>query len=100
MSVPPFDDVADVSLASDEAVLERVRDLVEGAYRQQLWFLFLDEHDRPGEEHADPLGPFVSSLVDEVAPYSVVVVLERPGGDELTIGDREWFAVEDLLGAG
>ena len=108
MPIPPFDDVADVSLASDEALLERVRDLVEGAYRRQLWFMFLDEDDRqlpllvpldvpdqPGDEHADPLGPFVTALVDELRPRSVVVVLERSGPDTLTRGDREWFAVVD-----
>jgi hypothetical protein len=106
MPISPFDDVADISLATDEALLERVRDLVEGAYRQQLWFMFLDEDDRqlpllvpldvpdrPGPEHVDPLGPFVAALVDEVRPRVVVVVLERPGPDELTLGDREWFAV-------
>jgi hypothetical protein len=108
MPISPFDDVADVSLATDEALLERVRDLVEGAYRQQLWFMFLDEHDRqlpllvpldvpdrPGDGHSDPLGPFVAALAEEVRSRSIVVVLERPGDDELTLGDREWFAVVD-----
>jgi hypothetical protein len=108
MPISPFDGVADVSLATDEALLERVRDLVEGAYRQQLWFMFLDEDDRqlpilvpldvpdrPGEEHSDPLNPFVAALVDEVRPRSIVVVLERPGPDWLTVSDREWFAVVD-----
>jgi hypothetical protein len=106
MPISPFDDVADVSLATDEALLERVRDLVEGASRQQLWFMFLDDDDRqlpilvpldvpdrPGEEHSDPLNPFVAALVDEVRPRSIVVVLERPGPDWLTVSDREWFAV-------
>jgi hypothetical protein len=108
MPISPFDDVADVSLATDEALLERVRDLVEGAYRQQLWFMFLDERDRqlpllipfdvpdrPDEEHRDRLDPFVAHLVDEVQPRSIVVVLERPGPDWLTVSDREWFAVVD-----
>lgn len=108
MPISPFDDVADVSLASDEALLERVRDLVEGAYRQQLWFMFLDERDRqvpllipfdvpdrPDKEHRDRLDPFVAHLVDEVHPRSIVVVLERPGPDWLTPSDREWFAVVD-----
>jgi hypothetical protein len=108
MPISPFDDVADVSLSTDEALLERVRDLVEGAYRQQLWFMFLDEEDRqlpllvpldvpdrPREEHSDPLAPFVASLVEEVRPRSVVVVLERPASDELTLGDREWLDVAD-----
>ncbi|MGB3909988.1 MAG: hypothetical protein WBL06_05915 [Pseudolysinimonas sp.] len=108
MPISPFDDVADISLATDEALLERVRDLVEGAYRQQLWFMFLDAGDRqlpllipfdvpdrPDEEHHDRLDPFVADLVDEVRPRSIVVVLERPGRHELTPGDREWFAVVD-----
>jgi hypothetical protein len=108
MPISPFDDVADISLATDEALLERVRDLVEGAYRRQLWFMFLDDDDRqlpllvpldvpalPGHEHPEPLGPFIAALVDEVRPRSVVVVLERPGPDELSRGDREWFAVAD-----
>lgn len=108
MPTPPFDDVADVSLAPDEALLERVRDLVEGAYRQQLWFMFLDEGDRqmpllipfdvpdrPQDEHRERLDPFVAELVDEVRPRSIVVVLERPGPDVLTSGDREWFAAVD-----
>jgi hypothetical protein len=106
MPISPFDEVADVALDTDEALLGRVRDLVEGAYRQQLWFMFLDEDDRQlpllvpldvpdRPEHSDPLGPFLVALVDEVRPRSFVVVLERPGPDELTRGDREWFAVVD-----
>jgi hypothetical protein len=108
MPISPFDDVADVSLATDEALLERVSDLVEGAYRRQLWFMFLDDHDcqlpilvpfdvpeRPHEHHRDRLDPFVAALVDDVRPRRIVVVLERPGDDELTRGDREWFAVVD-----
>ena len=108
MPISPFDDVADVSLATDEAVLQRVRDVVEGAYRQQLWFMFLDEHDRqlpllvpvdvpdcPDLAPSGGLHPFVAGLVEEVRPGSIVVVLERPGPDELTLGDREWFAVVD-----
>lgn len=53
-----------------------------------------DVPDRP-DGHRDQLDPFVAALVDEVRPRSIVVVLERPGGDELTRGDREWFAVVD-----
>lgn len=108
MPISPFDDVADVSLATDEALLERVRELVEGAYRQQLWFMFLDDDDRqlpllvpfdvpdrPEGEHRARLGPFVAALVDDIRPRCIVVVLERPGIDTLTSGDREWFAVVD-----
>lgn len=107
MPISPFDDVADVSLATDEALLERVRELVQGAYRRQLWFMFLDADDCPlpllipfdvpdrPEGHPDQLDSFVAALVDEVRPRSIVVVLERPGGGEPTRGDREWFAVVD-----
>lgn len=108
MPISPFDDVADVSLATDAAVLQRVRDVVEGAYRQQLWFMFLDEGarqmpllipvdvpDRPDQAPSGGLRPFVAGLVEELRPGSIVVVLERPGLDELTLGDREWFAVVD-----
>lgn len=108
MPISPFDDVADVSLVTDEALLQRVRDLVEGVYRRQLWFMFLDDDDRqlplvvpfdvpvrPGEGHRDSLGLFVATLVSDVRPHCIVVVLERPGDDFLTRGDREWFAVVD-----
>lgn len=108
MPISSFDDVADVSLATDEAVLQRVRDVVEGAYRQQLWFMFLDERDRqlpllipvdvpdrPDQAPSDGLRPFIAGLADEVRLGSIVVVLERPGPDELTLGDREWFALVD-----
>jgi hypothetical protein len=108
MPTSRFDDVADVSLATDEALLERVRDLVEGAYRRQLWLMFLDdEHrqlpiviphdvpDRPHRVHRDGFRPFIARLVDEIRPAGIVIVLERPGNDTLRRGDREWFAVVD-----
>ncbi len=108
MPTPRYDDVADVSLATDEALLDRVRDLVEGAYRRQLWFMFLDEeqrqlpvlipHDvpsRPSREHGEAVHAFIAHLVDGIRPAGIVVVLERPGPDDLRRGDREWFAVVD-----
>jgi hypothetical protein len=108
MSTPRFEDIADVSLADDEVLLERVRDLVAGAYRRQLWLLFLDDehrqlpivlpHDVPGSPnrgHRTGFRPFIAGLVGELRPASIVVVLERPGRDELKRGDREWFAVVD-----
>jgi hypothetical protein len=101
-----FDDVADVSLCSDEQVLERVRGLVEGAYRRQLWLMFLDDrecqlpilmpHDvpsGPNRGHRARFRPFIAELVDAIGPSSIVVVLERPGPDMLRRGDLEWFAV-------
>lgn len=108
MPTPRFDDVADVSLADDEALLDRVRDLVRGAYRRQLWLMFLDgkhcqlpiliPHDVPSAPHrAHRTGfrSFIADLVEELRPASIVVVLERPGTDTLRRGDREWLAVVD-----
>jgi hypothetical protein len=106
MPTPRFDDIADISLAEDEALLDRVRDLVEGVYRRQLWLMFLDDEHRqlpiviphdvpsnPNREHRAGFRAFIADLVDEIRPSSIVVVLERPGPDTLTSGDREWFAV-------
>lgn len=108
MTRSPFDDIADVSLTTDELVLGRVRDLVEGAYRRQLWLMFLDEHDcqlpiilphdvpsAPNRTHRSGFRPFIAGLVEELRPASIVVVLERPGSDTVRRGDREWFAVLD-----
>jgi hypothetical protein len=108
MPTPRYDDVADVSLVDDEALLVRVRDIVEGAYRRQLWFMFLDDghrqlpllipHDvssRPSAERAEAVRMLLTELVEAIRPAAVVVMLERPGPDELTTGDREWFARVD-----
>jgi hypothetical protein len=108
MPTPRFDDVADVALLTDESVLERVRDLVQGAYRRQLWFMLLDEeqrqlpllipHDvpaRPSRKHGDAVQALIALLVDEIRPGGMVVVLERPGDDRLRRGDLEWIEVID-----
>lgn len=108
MPTPRFDDVADVALLTDEAVLERVRDLVEGSYRRQVWFMLLDEeqrqlpvlipHDvpaRPSARHGRAVQKLIALLADEIRLGCIVVVLERPGGDTLRRGDRDWFAVVD-----
>lgn len=108
MPTSPFDDVADVCLTTDELVLQRVRDLVEGAYRRQLWLMFLDERDcqlpivmphdvpsGPNRAHRSGFRPFIAELVGEIQPSSIIVVLERPGPDTVRRGDRAWFAVLD-----
>ena len=108
MPTSRFEDIAHVSLADDEVLLERVRDVVEGAYRRQVWLLFLDVEHRqlpiviphdvpssPNRGHRAGFGPFIAGLVEELRPASIVVVLERPGRDDLRRGDREWFAVID-----
>jgi len=106
MTTPRFDDTAEISLTSDDAVLERVRDLVEGAYRQQLWLMFLDDEarqlpvviphdvpDAPSAEARRDFPGFVRELVAELGAGAVVLTLERFGTDDLRPGDREWFAV-------
>jgi hypothetical protein len=108
MPTSRFDDIAHVSLAADETLLDRVRDIVEGAYRRQLWLMFLDEEHRqlpiviphdvpssPNRSHRAGFRPFIAELVDEIRPTSIVAVLERPGPDIVRRGDREWFAVVD-----
>lgn len=108
MPTSRFEDIAHVSLAADEVLLDRVRDIVEGAFRRQLWLMFLDEehrqlpivipHDVPGSpnrSHRTGFRPFIAELVDEIRPTSIVAVLERPGPDIVRRGDREWFAVVD-----
>lgn len=111
MPISRFDDVADVSLADDEALLARVRDLVEGAYRRQLWFMLLDDENRqlpvliphdvpraPTLRYPEALSSLLTGLVEEVRPGAIVVVLERPGSDILTSADRAWFAlVQDAV---
>jgi hypothetical protein len=108
MPTSRFDDAAHLSLADDEALLDRVRDIVEGAYRRQLWLMFLDDehcqlpivipHDvpsSPNRAHRTGFRPFIAELVDEIRPTAIVAVLERPGPDTVRRGDREWFAVVD-----
>lgn len=106
MPTPRFDDVADISLTTDELLLDRIRELVGGAYRRQLWFMLLDDDDRqlpvlipldvperPEPEHRVGFLPLLTGLVEELAVGSVAVILERPGPDTLSAGDRAWFAV-------
>ena len=106
MTRPHFDDVSHVTLTTDEEVLARVGELVEGAYRQQLWLMFLDDDQRqlpilvphdvpdsPGVAARRGFPRFLSALVDELDAAVVVVVLERAGSDELRSGDRAWFAL-------
>jgi len=109
MPRPRFDDIADLPLTTDEAVLGRVDGLlVEGALRRQLWLLLLDEDDRqlpvlmPCDVPARPAGlhtvgfrRMVGMLADEFAVSSIVVVLERPGPPRLSPGDRAWCALVD-----
>lgn len=106
MPTPSFDDIADIALTTDAAILERVRDLVDGAYRRQLWLMLLDDEHRqlpvvlPCDVPAAPppvaargVRRFVGGLSEEFDVGSVIVVLERPGAEPLTAGDRGWLRI-------
>lgn len=106
----------------DDATLERwLFDLLIGATHPQLWLFFLDEDNRPVgpvmpcdelPDHpdevttTDDLGtlPIVelfahrfANLMREFDFAQVIVVWERPGGEEFTDLDRAWARLGDHL---
>lgn len=104
--LPPFADIEDLPLDTDEALLERVTALLDVAARRQIWLLFLDEQSRqlpvlmpsyiprrPGRGHTAHFSHFIGDVVHEMDAAAVVFVLERPGTDQLTGVDREWLAL-------
>ena len=104
MTPQRYEDVRDIALSSDEAVLARVSDLIDRAFRRQVWLMFLVDEARqlpllmpsyvprrPEEGALAPFGEFIGGLFDEVAAASMVIVFERVGSDTISDGDREWF---------
>jgi hypothetical protein len=113
MKTPAYEDSTLVPLSTDALVRERAAALIGRAIRRQLWVMFLDEDDvqlpvlvpiegLPAEPEAgDQLARALRELVDRVAAHSVVLVLERYGGEELTASDRAWAsALHDATAAG
>lgn len=103
MSAPRYDEVEDRPVGTDEELLDRVEDLLVGACRRQIWFMFLDARDcqlpvllpcdvpvRP-DDRADALGGFLQELGRSMDAAAVVTVLERRGGPTLRAEDREWL---------
>lgn len=99
-----FDDVSAVALETDSDVLARVTALVRNAIKRQVWLMFLDSDRRqlpvllpteipasPGDEDAELIGSFISTMTSEVDAATVVITLERPGTPELTDTDRAWL---------
>lgn len=104
MTPQPYEDVRDIALISDEDVLDRVTDLIDRAFRRQIWLMFLDDESRqlpllmpsyvprrPGKHALEPFAEFIGGLFEEVAAASMVIVYERPGSDPISQGDREWL---------
>ena len=109
--LPSADELPNLPLRTDEALLERVRALVQPALRRQLWFLLLDERDcqlpvllpmdiparpAPGEtggiaDFAEALAEFLDAVAAAGAAASLVIVYERPGPAELRTADGVWF---------
>ena len=100
-------------LTSDAEVEQRVAELIGGACRRQLWFMFLDERGvqlpllvpvadhprRPPKGRGAHLDAMVRHLVDTVDAASVIVVIERPGAPSLSRDDREWaLALHEACG--
>lgn len=104
MTTPHYRDVLDTVLDSDDKLLDRARDLLEHALRRQLWLMFLDEEGRqlpllmpidvprrPGARESSGFARFLGELVEDFEAASVVIALERRGGEGVTATDAEWF---------
>ncbi len=104
MSIPTFDSVRDIPLATDEEVAERLSLILATAIRRQIWLMFLDgegqqlpvlipsyvpARPRPREERG--MARFMKHTTDEVGAASVIVTFERRAGADLTDADRVWL---------
>lgn len=113
MKTPAYEDSTLVPLSTDALIQERAAALIGKAIRRQLWVMFLDENDvqlpvlmpiegLPAEPEAENLlSKALRELVDGVGAHSVILMLERYGGEELTASDRAWAsALHDATGVG
>lgn len=104
MKRPPYSDIQDVPLPTDIELLPHLQALLEGAFRRQLWVMFLDAASRPVPLvvptdlpiEADPediigLGDFLGCLALDVPGSTLVLTFERPGPAELTERDHRWL---------
>jgi hypothetical protein len=102
MKPPTYEDSTLVPLSTDALIQQRAAALIGKAIRRQLWVMFLDENDMqlpvlmpmdgmPTEpEEGNRLSMALRELVDGVGAHSVILVLERYGGQELTASDVAW----------
>jgi hypothetical protein len=106
MSTPPF--ATAPPLATDDAVLERIEQLVGSAIvPRRLWVMFVDGDQRQApvmmpiddiplrpDRTVDGLGQVLAGIAPDLAtdtgPGSVIFVLERLGNARVTPDDRAW----------
>ncbi|MDP9028788.1 MAG: hypothetical protein M3N46_14770 [Actinomycetota bacterium] len=115
MKPPRYSDIKDVPLPTDVELLPHLEVLLDGAFRQQLWVMFLDHGLRPLPivmptdlpVEADPddilgLRDFLSCVTLDVPSSTIVLTFERPGPAELTDRDRRWLRLirEAAIGSG
>lgn len=97
---------SDVPLTADDDVRERVAELLDRAYRRQLWFMLLDDQQRqlpillpfdvprkPGSSHRAGFARSIGALAQEADADAMIVALERPGSATLGASDRAWFVL-------
>lgn len=102
MKPTSYEDSTLIPLSTDALIQQRATALIGRAIRRQLWVMFLDENEVqlpvlmpiegiPTEpEEGDRLSRALRELVDGVGAHSVILVLERYGGQELTASDIAW----------
>lgn len=93
-------------IRTDEQLMIRVRELVQRAFRRELWlFLADDEHRQlpvlprvevPREPDAfavDHLMDRLGELAAEAGARELALVYERPGPERLAAADRRWLRI-------
>ena len=104
MKRPRSSDVQDVALPTDIELVPHLQHLLEGAFRRQLWVMFLDRALRPLPlvmptdlpVEADPediigVRDMLTCMALDVPGATLVLTFERPGPAELTQRDRRWL---------
>lgn len=104
MTPIPYAAIQDIPLVDDEAVRERVADLLVGACGRELWFMPLDERQcqlrmlvpvdvspRPTERQAARFGALLAEIASGSGSREMIVAFERGGGETVGQGDRAWF---------
>ncbi|MGX5682883.1 hypothetical protein [Schumannella luteola] len=89
MTIPHYDTVRDEPLLTDDAILQRLDDLLEEGAVLRLWFMFLDEEryqlplllpmdvgGAPGPDDVEAIASFVSDLAAAVDAATAIVVVE------------------------
>jgi len=104
MKRPRHSDVKNLPLPTDSELLPHLQLMLEGAFRRQLWVMFLDQELKPVPllmptdlpVEADPediagVGDMLNCMGLDVPGSTLVLTFERPGPAELTQRDRRWL---------